>query len=295
MKKRKIISILLVSVLVLSIVGCGNVVSKGGESTSKEKTAVDVVKEEAFTTIPEEKLVTDYMKTKLAYDKSFISDGNGFINLYAFDLQPNDPTLISRYNLDYVANTKYDAKDVHSKYADLYDTGMTSLYTQAHIKNETDDTFVNKKLGGQIVSYLSDVWKNEKTDGYTLAPEFKALNPKDAFQKYLKENKIEIKEITYPTFVTGFNGIAGANVATVKVTIKGTQNKKEFEKTLTLDFYFAPSEKIRNCIKINEKIDDTDFEIMAVSTGTVSADKFDKYFDYDINAAREKFGISQTK
>ena len=294
MKKRKIISILLVSLLALSVIGCGKVENKTVENTDKQA-VTDVVKEEAFTTIPEEKLVTDYMKTKLKYDRPFINDGNEFINLYFFDVQPTDKTVITRYNLEYDAKKTYDAKELHNKYADLYDTGMNALYTQAHIKNETDDTFVNKKLGGQIVSYLSDIWKNEKTDGYTLAPEFKVLSPKDAFKEYLKENKIEIKELTYPTFVTGFNAVVGANVATVKVTIKGIQNKKEFEKTLALDFYFAPSEKIRNCDKLNEKIDDTDFEIMAVSTGTVPADKFKTFFKYDINTAREKFGINQTK
>lgn len=290
MKKRKIISILLVSVLALSAIGCGNAVSKGGESTSKE-TVVDVVKEEAFTTIPEEKLVTDYMKTKLSHEASFMKDGIDFTDLYTNDT--SHPELIKKYNLEYDPKVVYKGEDLHSKYSELFETGETRLFTSFHLQKDDDDGFVNKQLGKQITEYLSDVWENKKADGYYLSPEFKALNPKDAFQKYLKENKIEIKEITYPTFVTGFNYIPGADVATIKVTVKGNHDKKEFEKTLALDFYFAASQEIRNGIKKDDKLSDSDFQIMAVSTGTVPADKFKQFFKYDINVAREKFGIKQ--
>lgn len=291
MKRKQIISILLSITLALSVVGCGNVTNKGEESVS-QRIEADVTKEEAFTTIPEEKLVTDYMKKQLAHDVSFIEDGNQFINLYFFDKQPTDSTLISRYGLEYNTQTIYNAKDLHSKYADLYDAGMTTLYTQLHIKNETGDKFVNNKLIKQIVGYLSDIWNSQKNDDYVLAEEFKEKNPNETFQKYLKENDIEIKDITYPTFVTGFNYVVGADVATVKVNIKGTQNKKEFEKTFALDFYFAPSKDIRTCVKLDDKLSDKDFEIMAVSTGTVPADQFDTFFKYDISKAKEKFGIN---
>lgn len=293
MKKKQLISILLISVLALSVVGCGNTANKTGEGADKQ-VAVDVVKEEAFATIPEEKLVTDYMKTKLSHEDSFTKDSLDFIDLYVYD-KPNSE-LIKKYNLEYDPNVGYKTEELHNKYTELYEVGRTRLYTSFHLYKEKEEGgFVNKELGGQIVNYLSDVWKNEKTDGYCLSPEFKSLNPKDAFQKYLKENKIEIKEITYPTMVTGFNYVPGSDVSTVKVTIKGTQNKKEFEKTLALDFYFSASQEIRTGIKKDSKLSDKDFEIMAVSTGTVPAEDFDQFFKYDISKAREKFGISQTK
>lgn len=292
MKKRKIISTLLVSLLALSVIGCGKIENKTVESTDKQA-ATDVVKEEAFTTVPEEKLVTDYIKKSLSHEDSFVEDAAKFSNLYINDTMDND--LIKKYNLEYDPKIVYKAEDLHTKYPELFEAGRTRLYTAFHEKQEGDDVFVNKKLGKQIIAYISDIWKDEKNTDYVLAKDFEKLNPKDNFKKYLKENKIEIKEITYPTFVTGFNIVPGADVATVKVTLKGTQNKKEFEKTLTLDFYFSPNDQIKNGLQNDKKISDKDFEIMAVSTGTVPADKFDKFFKYNINAAREKFGISQTK
>ena len=292
MKKKQLISILLISVLALSVVGCGNTANKTEESTDKQ-VVTEVVKEEAFTTIPEEKLVTDFMKTKLSHEDSFMNDSIGFVNLYVNDKV--DSELIKKYNLEYDPKVVYETKDLHQKYSELYEVGKTRLYTSFHLQKDDNDGFVNKQLGGQIVNYLSDVWKNEKTDGYYLSPEFKELNPKDTLKKYLKENNIEIKEITYPTTVTGFNYVPGADVATVKITLKGTQNKKEFEKTLALDFYFAASEEIRNGTKNDDKLSDSDFQIMAVSTGTVPAEEFKQFFSYNINVAREKFGISQTK
>ena len=178
MKKRKIISILLVSLLALSVIGCGNAASKGGESTSKE-TVVDVVKEEAFTTIPEEKLVTDYMKKSLSHEDSFVEDAAKFSNLYINDTIDND--LIKKYNLEYDPKIVYKAEDLHTKYTELFEAGRTRLYTVFHEKKEGGEVFVNKKLGKQIIGYISDIWKDEKNTDYVLAKEFEKLNPKGNF------------------------------------------------------------------------------------------------------------------
>ena len=289
MKKKQIISILLISTLaLLSVVGCGNAAGMRLESTSSQ--AADVIKEEAFTTIPEEKLVTNYMKTKLSQEDSFEQDSVDFINLYVNDKM--NKSLISKYNLEYDPKTVYKLIDLHSKYPELFESGITRLYTLFNQQTYGQDEFVNKKLLKKINGYLSDVWNNEKNNDYILAKEFSEKNPKETFQKYLLENKIEVKNITYPTFVTGFNFVPGADVATVKVTIKGIQDKDSFEKNLAIDFYFSPSDEIKNGIKNDDKLSDKDFEIMAVSTGTVPADRFDTFFKYDISKAKEKFGIS---
>lgn len=151
--------------------------------------------------------------------------------------------------------------------------------------------FVNGQLCAQIVSYLSDVGMNNKDEGYTLSPEFKEKNPKGIFKEYLKENEIELNDVTYPTSVTGFNSVADAEVATVKIIVRGKQNKKKFEKNLVLDFYFVPNKELREGGTFSE-LKNSDFEIMAVSTGTVSAEKFDKFFKFDLSKAKEKFRIS---
>lgn len=285
MKIKRIASILMTGLISLSCIGC----NVGGKETD-----VRVNKEEAFTTIPEEKLVTPYIQNMLSKDTTFLKDGEDFLNLYFFDVENTDTTnLINKYKLDYKKGTTYNSKDLVQQYKDLYEVGVNSYYTNIHVSEETGEVFVNEKLAKQIENYLADVWMNENVqeNSYILSEEFSALNPKETFQKYLKTNKIEITKFTYPEQIYGFNYVSGADVVTVKVNVKGTQNKKAFEKNIALDFYFVPNTEIRNGETVSKEIKDTDFEIMAVSKGTVAADDFDTIFTYDINAAKQSFGI----
>lgn len=292
MNIRKVLRLMSLGLLlIMSISGCNNGINNKVNET-KEIKQEKVGIEEVFTTIPEESLATEYLKTKMSKESSFIDDGSHFINLYFFDITTDSTQdLISKYNLNYSKDVVFSAKDLCSQYRDLYDVGMTALYNQIHVNGETGETFVNEKLKNQIINYIVDVWMNEENADYALADEFKEKNPKEVVQNYLKENKITITDITYPKLVTGFNYQPGLDIATVKITMKGEIDKTKFEKNVALDFYFAPSEEIRNGDKLDETLSDTDFKIMGVSTGTVSADEFDTFFQYNPNVAKEKFGI----
>lgn len=263
MKIKRILSILLISTLALTAVGCGKSSKTNDENVIQTSTqSATVNKEEAFTTIPENNLVDDYVKDPSLQDKALLKDGIAFNNLYGAD-KPN-PELISKYNLDYAPNTGYALTDLYKKYPVLFQIGMNSLFTQFHTDTDGYETFINKTLGTQTVNYLSDVWMNKKNDGYNLADEFKDKNPKEVFQKYLKDNNIKITDMTYPSKVTEYKALTGANYITVDATVKGTQNKKDFENTLELQFYFIPSKDIRTGVKKDDKLSDKDFEIRAV-------------------------------
>jgi len=100
----------------------------------------------------------------------------------------------------------------------------------------SDLKFENKHLMLNVQNYLADIWMNTKDGEYKISPEFEEENPKSAFQSYLKENKIEIKKIEYPTVANGLQRIAGTTILNVPVTIKWAQNGEEFTKNLNLDF-----------------------------------------------------------
>lgn len=265
MKIKRILSILLISTIALTSMGCSNTKNVADKQAvqASQSTITEVTKEEAFTTIPENKLVEDFVKDPKLQDKTLLQDGIAFNNLYGAD-KPNDE-LIAKYNLDYEPNTVYELTDLYDKYPELFQIGMNSLFTQFHTNKDGYDTFIQKTLGSQIVNYLSDVWMNEKSGDYNLSDEFKEKNSKETFQKYLKENNIKITDIAYPEHISGYSVITGGNKVTAKVTVKGTQNKKAFEtEQLYVDFYFVPSKEIRTGIKKDDKLSDKDFEIRAV-------------------------------
>ena len=149
-------------------------------------------------------------------------------------------------------------------------------------------TLAKKDLLPQIQNYLSDVWENKKDGDYSLSPEFKEKNSKEYFQKYLKENKIEITKITYPDTAEQFTRLAGCNASTVIVTIEGTQNEKAFTKELGLDFYFVSPVIVREG---NVPDSDTEsLEIMGVSISTENVDKLD-FYNLNVEETLKNFGV----
>ena len=194
---------------------------------------------------------------------------------------------------------KYNLKQFEGEYLlkDIYELN-SKLYTVAINYNEhglnADATsasdFANKGLMPMVQNYLSDVWMDNKDGDYRLSPEFNNLNPKKHFQKYLKENNIEIADITYPTIANGVERISGATVINVPIKIEGTQDGKGFSKDINVELYFVVTKEIREGSEY--KFDDiTNFEIMGVN---ISSDKkdlngFNYKFDY-ANALKD-FGI----
>lgn len=269
MKNKKLIGCLLIGLLTFSLVGCGN--------------KVKVAKEDAFTTIPEQKLVTDYLVENLKNNDEFFKDGKTFSDLYFGGL--NDTDLISKYSLNVEKGKVYSKKESYNINSKLFNLSQNFIMSN---NGGNPVTLAKKDLLPQIQNYLSDVWENKKDGDYSLSPEFKEKNSKEYFQKYLKENKIEITKITYPDTAKQFTRLAGCNVSTVIITIEGTQNKKAFTKELGLDFYFVAPVVVREG-NIPDSNTET-LEIMGVSISTENADSLIHY-KLNVEETLKNFGV----
>lgn len=287
MKTKKILSYLLVGILSFSLVSCGDKSNNGngGQNTNGEN--VSVVKEEAFTTMPEQQLATDYLKEYLQGGDELYQEGMKFFNLYWKD--EVDQEFIDKYNLSYENNKVYELSELYNINSKLFTIAMNSNRHGLNCDLTDPVTFANKGLMPVVQNYLSDIWEDNKDGEYTLSPEFKELNPKKYVQKYLKENKIELTEVVYPTKANGLEQISGATVMNVTVTFKGTQDGKEFSKTLNLDFYFVANTNLRTGTP--EDVSPSNFEIMGVniSSDTKELNGYNYHFNYE-NALRD-FGI----
>ena len=237
--------------------------------------------------MPEQQLVTDYLKEYLQGRDELYQDGFSFENLYWSDKENNE--LIEKYNLSYEKEKIYKFKELKEMNENLYIVAINSNYHGLNCDLTNPVTFANKGLMPMVQNYLSDIWEDNKDGEYKLSPEFEQLNPKKHVQKYLKENKIELTEVVYPTKANGLEQISGATVMNVTVTFKGTQDGKEFSKTLNLDFYFVVNQNLRNGEK--QEVTPNVFEIMGVniSSDTKELNGYNYHFNYE-NALKD-FGI----
>ena len=287
MKVKNILSYLLIGLVSFSLVSCGDKSNNGNGDKNTNGENVSVVKEEAFTTMPEQQLVTDYLKEYLQGGDQLYQDGVNFKKLYWDDVV--NEGLISKYDLSYEQGKIYDLNELYAINPKLYSVAINFIKHGVNCDLTDSVTFANKGLMPMVQNYLSDIWEDNKEGEYKLSPEFEQLNPKKHVQKYLKENKIKLTEIVYPTKANGLEKISGATVMNVTVTFKGTQNGKEFSKTLNLDFYFVVTKEIRNGFE--EKASPQSFEIMGVniSSDTKELNGYNYHFNYE-NALKD-FGI----
>lgn len=290
MRKRKLLSCLLIGLLSFTLVACGDKPTGGdngssGGSTSSGK--VDVIKEEAFTTLPEQQLATEYLKEYLKGGDALYKDGVAFKQLYWDDKDNQD--LISKYNLSYEKGKVYELSELNSINSKLYTTAINYNYHGLNTDKTSPVDFANKGLMPMVQNYISDVWMDNKDGDYRLSPEFNNLNPKKHFQKYLKENKIEIKDIKYPTAANGLEKVAGATVMNVPIYIKGTQDGKEFTKNINVDFYFVVNEDIRK--GENQDVKPEVFEIMGVNISSDTNEQTGYNYKFNYENALKGFGI----
>ena len=290
MRKRKLLSCLLIGLLSFTLVACGDKPTGGdngsnGGSTSSGK--VDVIKEEAFTTLPEQQLATEYLKEYLKGGDALYKDGVAFKELY-WD-NKNNPDLISKYNLKVQVGGKYDLIDAYNDNKELYTIAINYNEHGLNTDKTSAVDFANKGLMPMVQNYISDVWMDNKDGDYRLSPEFNNLNPKKHFQKYLKENKIEIKDIKYPTNANGLEKVAGSTVMNVPIYIKGTQNGKEFTKNINVDFYFVVNEDYRKGTSFETS--PSNFEIMGVSLSSDTNEQTGYNYKFNYENALKGFGI----
>lgn len=110
MRKRKLLSCLLIGLVSFSLVSCGNKSNNGNgeQGTNNEKTKV--IKEEALTTMPEQQLVTDYLKEYLQGGDKLYQEGMKLFNLYWKDKV--DQEFIDKYNFKQFEG-EYKIKDIY--------------------------------------------------------------------------------------------------------------------------------------------------------------------------------------
>lgn len=147
---------------------------------------------------------------------------------------------------------------------------------------------LNSKLYNVAINFKTFGLNCEKTD-IVLSLISKTTSKKHV-QNYLKENRIEISKIIYPTSTNGFESISGSAVMNVPVIIEGKQDGKDFSKKVNLDFYFVVTNSLRTGTP--EETSPSTFEIMGVN---ISSDKkelngYNYHFDYE-NAVKD-FGIN---
>ena len=290
MRKRKLLSCLLIGLLSFTLVACGDKPTGGdngssGGSTSSGK--VDVIKEEAFTTLPEQQLATEYLKEYLKGGDELYQDGIKFKELYWND--KIDQGFMDKYSLSFEKGKIYDIKELYNINNKLYATAINTLITSGNYNESDSYSFANKTLMPLVQNYLSDVWMDNKDGDYRLSPEFNNLNPKKHFQKYLKENKIEIADITYPTIANGVERISGATVINVPIKIEGTQDGKGFSKDINIEIYFTVSKEIREGGEYDSR--DKNFEIMGVNLSSDKKDLNGFNYKFDYTNALKDFGI----
>ena len=289
MRKRKLLSCLLIGLLSFTLVACGDKPTGGdngssGGSTSSGK--VDVIKEEAFTTLPEQQLATEYLKEYLKGGDALYKDGVAFKQLYWDDKV--DQAFMDKYNLKQFEG-EYLLKDIYELNSKLYTVAINYNEHGLNADATSASDFANKGLMPMVQNYLSDVWMDNKDGDYRLSPEFNNLNPKKHFQKYLKENKIEIKDIKYPTTANGLEKVAGATVMNVPIYIKGTQDGKEFTKNINVDFYFVVNEDYRKGTSFETS--PSNFEIMGVNISSDTNEQTGYNYKFNYENALKGFGI----
>lgn len=289
MKKTKLLSIILASVLSISLISCGGAKTENGGTNSNDSHNESVNVEEAFTTIPEQQLVTDYLKENLQGGEELYQEGRDFKKLYWEDIINEE--LMTKYDLKQFEGD-YNIIDLYNLNKELYNVAINiNVLNQNAEKSGDIAVLANKDMIPFVQNYLSDIWEGKEDGEYNLSPEFEELKPKKEFENYLKKNDIKITKITYPTSANGFESIAGATVMNVTVGIEGTQDGKDFSKELSLDFYFVVTNSFRTGTP--QEISPSNLEIMGVNLSSDKNSDLNGYnYNFDYENAMKDFGIN---
>lgn len=266
MNKKRILSIVLAGIMSMGIfVGCGKSEEGSKGDTSQTTTKVDVVKESAFETVPENKLVPKYVKDAMANDESIIKDFSTFFDYYILEKQVDGhEELVKKYNLPKLEDTEH-VRDLQKANPEFYNFAVTHVLAAG--QKELETAKYAKSLNSMAQDYIANTLMGEDVE-VKMAKEFKELNPQKQVKKYLKENKIEIENIIYPQEYENFHMGKGVNIMSLKFIIEGKQDGKSFSKEKVYDFYFIASEDIRNGADWRKE---NNCEIIAV-TDTINED-----------------------
>jgi len=262
MKTKKIISLILASILICGVIGgCSK---KENTTVKKNDIAIESIQPEEGHTlaIAENSIVPKFVTSRYSDYSNLVQEYVTATKLFSQDVI--NQAFIDKYGYQKVVDMgTYTNKDIQQVNPDYFAGLSTFLY----MKNFDGFQKVSIEKGYllQVQNYLQDTLLGEENKGYTLADDFSALKPKEVVQNYLKENKIKITNVEYPKdFVCSDSTGTGTVMITVDVPIKGTKDGKSFEDTLRYDFHFVVSKDLREGGHVDFKTFDKG-EIMAVT------------------------------
>lgn len=268
--KKRILSLLLVGAAMISLfTGCGKA-TKGEESISTNSSEkVEVVREDAFETIPENALIPEFIKSRYVNNDELLKDYRHFyIAMWCADkfFTEEEQAVLDKYGLSRDVST---LKESYDKNPEFYEGAINYVMTTR--MKDVERVPYMKELIVKAQDYLANTLLDEQNE-LDLSKEFKELNPEAFVKKYLKSNKIEIINVVFPQDLSGIFFRAGTTILSLEVTIEGEQDGIKFSKTKMYDFHFAASEDIRTGSDLRV-LDNA--EIMAVTdTGIIGVQQY---------------------
>lgn len=279
--KKRLLSVLLIGLLSTTILGCNikNPNSKNDTNkteTKEEKDDTKVTKEEAFTTVPEDNIVPEFVKSQYEKEDEVLDDFLEVYNALVRDVKSeNYENVQKKLHLE---NASYNStcQEIHDCNPDFYSGFAQFLLFTSAGSSSSDMSNLSKEMIKMAQDYIAYTLQKEKND-VVLAPEFAKLDPQKYVQKYLKENNIEIKNIGYPQDWTSIHIGSGSTILRMEVIIEGTQDGEEFSVTKQYDFHFTAADDLRAGGEFRYK------NCVALIAVTDSCFKEEKYGDYQVD------------
>lgn len=214
------------------------------ENTSKP----DETEEKAFTTVPEENLIPDFIKKRYSKFEELKKDYALFVtmidNVKNNKPKEEDPEGLDEFKSKYgFSGTNVNPETLRKENPEFFEGAISYQIMMSSDAKEID--IIKKDMLSIAKKYLGNSLLGEK-NSLDISKEFTELEPFKYVNNYLKKNKIEITKVVSPKEMKMFHNGLGTNIFTTEVTIEGTQNGKAFSKTRLYDFHFSSKEDIRN-------------------------------------------------
>lgn len=245
MNNKRLLSLCLCAVVSMGLfTGCGKTEGKGEsgqESISSQK--VEEVKETAFETVPENALIPDYVKSRYVKEAELLEDYSTFqVAFWGADglENPRQDEVLKRYGLSLDITKFKEVRDQNPEFVE----GAIPFVLATSRKQTEMMPFVDEMIV-KAQDYLKNSLLGEENQ-LDMSKEFQQLKPVEFVQNYLKKNNINITNVVLPDDMKHFHIGSGTNVVGLEFTVEGTQDGKEFTKTIKNDFHFAASQDLRD-------------------------------------------------
>jgi len=208
---RKIISVLSIFIaLCLTLVGC---------SSNKEL---------PFAHSPENDIKIDYME-------DIVNNQDKYKDMYMKYSSMRIVGIMSEELEQFITELENKSVETVGKFAD---NGDKFIVFQSSLNKHKSDIEEGAKT--LIDNYLKNSrLGDEKATEFGLSPELEAQDPIGKVKKYMDDNKIKVTDIVLPQTVEKADYDIYPMKFTYRYVLKGTVDKKPFEKEIVQDFYLG--------------------------------------------------------